>query len=104
MELFKLMGVEAEKYYFYGSSFSQKNVLKFYHYGYTSSRRILKPEWEKMNSNNSLMQLPVNIPFIPFGESPPESEQPENNLTLRSSGGTPEWGGNTGCLTTHTIL
>ncbi len=38
------------------------------------------------------MEIPVNIPFIPFGETQ-DSEMPREEMTLRSLDRMPAWGG-----------
>ena len=76
----------------YGVTFGQKNALTCEHYGYSICRNILKSDWEKIKRNTTLMEIPVNIPFIPFGETQ-DSEMPREEMTLRSLDRMPAWGG-----------
>ena len=92
VQLFNLLGISQRLVKLYGVTFGQKNALKCYHYGYSICQNILKSEWEKIKRNDTLMELPVNIRFIPFGETP-DSEIPTEEMTLRSFSGMPEWGG-----------
>lgn len=91
MQLFNVLGISPDAK-LYGLTFGQRNFLKFHHYGFTIYENFLKSEWEKVKRFTPLMEFPVNIPFIPFGESP-VSEIPTEEMTLRSSDGSPVWGG-----------
>lgn len=95
MQLFNLLGIsQIYEGRLYGLTFGrQKNALKLLHYGYSIVRNILMSNWEEIRKNTTLqMEFPVNITFIPFGETP-ESETPTDKMTLRSSAGMPAWGG-----------
>jgi hypothetical protein len=92
VQLFNFLGVAQDKYPLYGVTFSQKNVMKCYHYGHSFCANILKSRWEEIKGNTTLMESPVNIPFIPFGETQ-DSEIPKNEMVLRIGSGEPVWGG-----------
>ena len=100
MQLFNLLGIsQIRPGKLYGVTFgSQKNALELQHYGYSIVSNILKSNWEKIKRNTTLkMEFPVNIPFIPFGETQ-DSETPPDEMTLRSLAGTPAWGGRKKCI------
>ena len=105
VQLFNLLGF-SQKFTgtLYGKTQGQKNVLKLLHYGYSITERILKSAWEKRKTNSTwLIELPVDIPFIPFGESS-TSEMPSDEMTLRSLDDKPAWGGKKVCCSINALL